>query len=513
MRQNKQNLNENAFSILTVDDDPIMTATVQAYFQRSGYRVDVENDPTHAIERVRQGRYDILLLDFLMSPICGDQVVEQIRKFNQDLFIILLTGHKSMAPPIKTIRALDIQGYYEKSDRFDQLELLVESCVKSIRQLRTIKSYKDGLSTIVDSMPSIYNLSSMERITDNILHTAASLLPCVNVVLALDADHYALRAPSGSERSFISRAVGEDFSAMSNEEAERLLADLADKSSLLQGKQMVIPITDSAQQAIGLISFLLKDTPKYDQIQLLEVFGRQTSSAISNFQLHELVQVKNRQLDQAYGQLQNSYMEIISTMRRVVDAKDTYTRGHSDRVSYYAAQIARQMGRDKEFCERVRIAGLFHDVGKLSIPDEVLLKPAALTQEEYELIKTHPQKGMELLSVISQFRPILPAVLSHHERLDGRGYPEGLPGDKIPEEARIIAVADVFDAMTSDRQYRKALGFRRAMDELERLKGVQLDETVVTVFQKMVGSREFWKGMHTELSDCMPSPTFPDSIF
>ena len=119
-------------SILTVDDDPIITSTIQDYFRRSGYDVDIENNPVDAIEKVRNGKYDILLLDFLMTPICGDQVVEEIRKFNKDLFIVLLTGHKSMAPPIKTIRLLDIQGYYEKDDRFDQLELLVESCVKSI---------------------------------------------------------------------------------------------------------------------------------------------------------------------------------------------------------------------------------------------------------------------------------------------------------------------------------------------------------------------------------------------
>ena len=149
MRQHKASAEDSAFSILALDDDPIMTSTVQSYFQRSGYRVDVENDPSQAIERIRNGHYDILLLDFLMTPICGDQVVEEIRKFNNELFIILLTGHKNMAPPIRTIRALDIQGYYEKSDRFDQLELLVESCVKSIRQLRTIRSYQKGRSSIV----------------------------------------------------------------------------------------------------------------------------------------------------------------------------------------------------------------------------------------------------------------------------------------------------------------------------------------------------------------------------
>ena len=134
MRRSKLKV-QNQISILTVDDDPIITSTIKDYFKQSGYTVDIENDPVAAIERVREGSYDIMLLDFLMSPICGDQVVEEIRKFNTDIYIVLLTGHKSMAPPVKTIRQLDIQGYYEKDDRFDQQELLVESCVKPFNAL------------------------------------------------------------------------------------------------------------------------------------------------------------------------------------------------------------------------------------------------------------------------------------------------------------------------------------------------------------------------------------------
>lgn len=513
MRQNKQKSNENAFSILTLDDDPIMTSTIQAYFQRTGYRVDVENDPNRAIERIRQGSYDILLLDFLMTPICGDQVVEQIRQFNREIFIILLTGHKSMAPPIKTVRALDIQGYYEKSDRFDQLELLVESCVKSIRQMRTIRSYKDGLTTIVDSLPQIYDLTSSERMTDSILHTAASLLPCLNVVLTLQSGLSQPQTAQTGERRFNSRAVGENFSALTTQEAEELLCALDGKSSLVLDKQMVMPIVDSEQRHVGLLSITLKEAPKYDQIQLMEVFARQASSAICNAGFHKLLQEKNHQLNQAYGQLQSSYLEMISTMRRVVDAKDAYTRGHSDRVSYYASQIAQRMGRDAQYCERIRIAGLFHDVGKLSIPDDILLKPGKLTDDEYRVIKTHPRNGVDLLSVITQFRPILPAVLSHHERIDGQGYPEGLRGDEIPEEARIIAVADTFDAMTSDRQYRKARAFRQAVEELERCKGTQLDAQVVDVFREMIRSREFWDTMRESMTECMPESMIPDSTY
>lgn len=513
MRQHKKELNENAFSILTLDDDPIMTSTIQAYFQRAGYRVDVENDPHRAIERIRQGSYDILLLDFLMTPICGDQVVEQIRTFNTDIYIILLTGHKSMAPPIKTIRALDIQCYFEKCDRFDQLELLVETCVKSIRQMRTIRSYKDGLSTIVDSMPQIYDLSSVSRIVDSILHTAASLLPCQNVVLTLDSSRYQIHSSSDSQSRFSSRALGENFTTPTSQETEELLQALQDKDSLIRDKQMFLPIVSSDQCHVGLLTITLKDAPEYNQIQLLEVFARQASAALSNIKLHSLLQETNQQLNQAYGQLQNSYLEMVSTMRRVVDTKDTYTRGHSDRVSYYASHVAQHMGKDAQYCERVRIAGLFHDVGKLSIPDDILLKPERLTDEEYQVIKSHPRNGVELLSVITQFRPILPAILSHHERMDGTGYPDGLRGEEIPEEARIIAVADAFDAMTSDRQYRKATSFQQALDELEQYKGTQLDAQVVDAFKELICSRDFWKTMREQMAECAPSQTITDSTY
>lgn len=505
MRHYRQTLKENTFSILTLDDDPIMTSTVQAYFQRSGYRVDVENDPNRAIQRIRDGHYDILLLDYLMTPICGDQVVEQVRRFNQDLFIIMLTGHKDLVPPIKTIRALDIQGYYEKSDRFDQLELLVESCAKSIRQMQTIRSYKEGLASIVDSLPQIYQLGSLNQITDHILHTAVSLLPCTSVVLTLDTN-YDQSSPIRSVPSFVSRALGDGVSPPRIGDPAALLGQLEGKNSLTQENQVILSLLDNKQVPMGVLSVLLKDTPKYDQIQLLEVFARQISSALCNAYLHDLVQEKNHQLDQANRQLKDGYFEMISTMRRVVDAKDTYTRGHSDRVSYYAAQIARRMGRSDAYCEQVRIAGLFHDVGKLSIPDDILLKNSKLTDEEYAVIKGHPGAGEELLSVLTQLRAILPAVRSHHERMDGRGYPDGLRGIEIPEEARIIAVADTFDAMTSDRQYRKSLGFQRAMEELERCKGTQLDGEIVDVFQSLARSQQFWQQMRQDMQDC----TLPD---
>lgn len=315
-------------SILTVDDDPIITSTIKNYFERSGYSVDIENDPMSAIERVRNGNYDIMLLDFLMSPICGDQVVAEIRKFNTDLFIVLLTGHKSMAPPVKTIRMLDIQGYYEKDDRFDQLELWVESCVKSIKQLRTIRAYQEDIS--------------------------------------------------------------------------------------------------------------------------------------------------------------QAYMQTIETLRYVVETRDSETRGHSERVSRLAAAIAEEMELKPDDVEMIRTAGLFHDIGKVGVPDAILLKNGPLTSDEYAQIKQHPAAGEKVLSTYSPFSEMLPIIRGHHERIDGSGYPDGLSGDEICMGAKIIAVADSFDAMVSNRTYRKGLGLDRACDEIAKHKGAQFDVFAVDSFFKLL---------------------------
>ena len=327
MRRSKLKV-QNQISILTVDDDPIITSTIKDYFKQSGYTVDIENDSVAAIERVREGSYDIMLLDFLMSPICGDQVVEEIRKFNTDIYIVLLTGHKSMAPPVKTIRQLDIQGYYEKDDRFDQLELLVESCVKSIRQMRIIREYQEDLA--------------------------------------------------------------------------------------------------------------------------------------------------------------KAYMQTIETLRYVVETRDKETKGHSERVSGLGAELARELGMLEEQVEMIRVAGLFHDIGKIGVPDIILLKNGPLSDQEFLEIKKHPAEGEKILQTYSPFAKLLPIVRGHHERFDGRGYPDGLAGEEICLGARVIAVADSFDAMVSNRTYRRGLSFERTMEELERGKNAQFDERGVVALYRLI---------------------------
>lgn len=482
MRKNKAAQTTKDISILVLDDDRIMTLTLQSYFQASGYRVDIENDPYRAIQRIRENPYDILLLDFLMTPICGDQVVEQLRTFNQDIFIILLTGHKSMAPPIKTIRELDIQGYYEKSDRFDQLELLVESCVKSIRQLNLIRSYQDGLRQMLDILPQIYKLQSVQEIGDTICSGMASFFPAAEGFLCLDFGTFLKEhLPLQLAEPYFVRSVGRQ-PPPTREEIENYRGLLGDQPMAVLPNMLLAPLITTNQNTISLLGLHLKQEPKQYQLQLFELYARQVSAALSNIGLHMLLQQKNQALGLAYEQLQQANLEIISAMRHIVDAKDIYTRGHSDRVAYLAKRIAQTMGKDEPFCERVHLAGLFHDIGKLGIADEILLADTRLKPEQLEIIRQHPINGCNILSIIRLFKDILPAVRSHHEFYDGSGYPDGLQGMDIPEEARIISVADAFDAMTSNRRYRASLGYEQAVTEILAGRGGQFDPHIVDVF-------------------------------
>lgn len=331
MRKNMVNHTTNGYKVIVVDDEQGIVDSLSIFLKRSGYDFTGLTNPLEAIERVKAEHFDMMILDFMMDPIHGDEVVEEIRKFNKDLYILLLTGHKDLAPPLETIKRLDIQGYCEKSDKFDQLLLLIESGIKSIEQMNTIK---------------------------------------------------------------------------------KINTELQDKSE----------------------------------------------------------------------ELEKAYLDTIGILRQTVEAKDPYTRGHSDRVSEFSVLIGKKMGLDDETLHILKIGGLFHDIGKIGIPDSILLKESKLSDEEYSQIKNHPTIGAHMLGDAAVFKDIIPIVKHHHERFDGKGYPSQLAGENIPFIARIAAVADTFDAMTSKRTYRDALPLSVVKEEIEKCSGTQFDPSIAKVF-------------------------------
>jgi HD-GYP domain-containing protein (c-di-GMP phosphodiesterase class II) len=173
------------------------------------------------------------------------------------------------------------------------------------------------------------------------------------------------------------------------------------------------------------------------------------------------------------------FLGTVKALAAAIDGKDPYTRGHSERVARFSVAIAQGLDLDDEETEKIRISALLHDVGKIGIDDNILKKPAALTSDEFEIMKQHPQKGYKIMSQIPAMREFLPGMYMHHEMIDGKGYPQGLKGDEIPLQAKIVAVADTFDAMTTDRPYQKAMKFDDALTRIRELVGTRYDPRVV----------------------------------
>ncbi|MNK70281.1 Cyclic di-GMP phosphodiesterase response regulator RpfG [compost metagenome] len=233
---------------------------------------------------------------------------------------------------------------------------------------------------------------------------------------------------------------------------------------------VAVPIATS-QQFYGVLELYNKtDGTDFSasEVQLLQEIAAKLALAMANVEL--------------YGELQQAALETIKSLARALDSKDKYTANHSENVSQYGFLIACKMGLPFDVCERIKLAGILHDVGKIGIPDAILNKPDRLTDEEFAIIKQHPGKGYRILEPYKGLRDVADAACSHHERYDGNGYPRRLKGDAIPLGGRILALADAFDTLTSDRKYRPRVDMDWALNEMHRCAGNHFDPTVVEAF-------------------------------
>jgi len=224
--------------------------------------------------------------------------------------------------------------------------------------------------------------------------------------------------------------------------------------------------------------------------ELIDIFA----SSISDMKAREIKSLNMRDaffnmledINESYKELEDLFLHLVRVMVSTLDAKSPWTKGHSERVSIYAEQIGIEMSLDEDYIKDLKLAGLLHDIGKIGTYDYLLDKPGRLTKEEFDVVMKHPAQGAKILKGIKQLQNIIPYIEYHHEKLDGRGYPENLKEDAIPLGAKILHVADSFDSMTSDRPYRPAPGFEYALSELNEFKGTQFDPAVVEAFLKVL---------------------------
>jgi len=477
---------EENYKVMVVDDDIGIIDSISILLKRKGYEYVGITNPVDAIEKLKNENYDLLILDYIMEPLNGDEVVEEIRKFNPDIYILFLTGHKDLAPPLETLENFDIQGYCEKSDKFDQLTLFIESAIKAIAQKRTINKFKDGLNRIIEAIPKIYQLQPIDDILKEILEHLMPLVYSSNAFILADditvdsEDNKSIFNGIGTYNvdinTFMANLTFDFMGNIGKARTQNVIVEL--------NEGIIIPLTIENNTNLGVI-YIQSDNYK-DGIKLLDIYAKQAAAAINNAYMHSIVNIKNDELTETYAELKQRYMDAIETLRLTVDAKDYYTRGHSDRVSYYSQEIGKAMNLSEEELEILKIGGIFHDIGKIGTNDDILLKNARLDDAEYTEIKKHPIKGANILSAMSMFRDVVPVVRYHHERYDGKGYPDGLKGEDIPLLARITSVADAFDAMTSDRVYRTKLDIEKAVEQLVLGKGTQFDPNIVDIFIKLL---------------------------
>ena len=273
-----------------------------------------------------------------------------------------------------------------------------------------------------------------------------------------------------------------------------LLAPNQDSFARLMGSEVVVDVIAHDSDVVGLVLAGGKAGPDHEVSSVEMQFLDAVADLLSVF--HENMCRFEEQREMFLGTL--------GALTASIDAKDRYTRGHSDRVALMGASLARAAGMDDQVVERVRISGLVHDVGKIGIRESVLCKCGQLTVEEFKEIKKHPMIGYHILKDIPPMRDVLPGVLYHHERWDGGGYPEGLSGTKIPLFGRILAVADAFDAMSSDRSYRAALRRDRVLDEICQGAGSQFDPSLAELFVELdMTVYDRLLARHREVSDTM----------
>lgn len=226
-------------------------------------------------------------------------------------------------------------------------------------------------------------------------------------------------------------------------------------------------------------------------IGIMEAVNKKKNESFSQSDMEIFVALANQaaiaiQNAQYYEKLNDLFLSTLKSLSTAIEAKDKYTRGHTERVTKYSVLLAKELEFEPEFVKTVEIAGLLHDIGKIGVDEKILMKPARLTDEEYKIIKEHPRIGEEIMEPIKELKEILPGIRNHHERWDGNGYPDGLKKKEIPLLGRIIALADAYDAMTSDRPYRKGFNSSLAIKEIANCTGTQFDPELADKFITLI---------------------------
>jgi response regulator RpfG family c-di-GMP phosphodiesterase len=467
--------------ILVVDDEQVIREILADFLAMEGFRVRTAKDGQDALGELSRTRFDLVLSDLKMPIMGGIELLQAISTHAPNVVTIIMTGFGTVETAIDAMK----RGAYDYIMKPFKMEEVVHTVRRGLERRKLQAEnlrLKEALSLYKVS-EAIANSLSLDEVVQTVVHAALDEVSGDVVFVLLE----------NGEGGFFERqrAINPGFVREGFHPGKLSVANLADH---FQGDRR---LKVHGRQGLAFFEELPRGAELASLMATRMVMSTRTIGymAVCSFSQEKLFDEGQRKLlrmvaDRAAASIENAqlYEDMKATFRQTIrglasaiDKMDRYTSGHSERVAGYAQLLAIKLGLPEPQVELIRQAALMHDIGKIGCVLN-LNKPGILTEREYEIFKKHPGFGKEILTPIDFLHPLIPGVHCHHERWDGNGYPAGLKAQEIPLMARIISVADVYDAMTSDRAYRKALPHDATMAELERCAGSQFDPEVANDF-------------------------------
>lgn len=469
--------------IVVIDDESYICSIIVEAMSAEGFQVRPFSDPAAALVYIEDNPVDLVLTDLVMGEFTGIQVLETTLRHHRDAIVILMTAH----PTVQTAIAVLKKGAYDFLVKPFKLDILKVAIRRGLDHQKIIRD-NINLKGQVDFL-KVANAGGADWDMGEFL---ALVVDSCRKELAAEAVCAVELAPDTGEQT---RIVWDSDSASEGEPDERLpgLVTLRCSDSARPSIARTLCQVDGQSTYELLVSqpvvvqgrlhavINLRILNRYGripqgQLDVLNILANTTASSMANHRL--------------YQELRRSYLEAIRGLANAIEARDPYTAGHTDRVCKIATLIAERLGWSRQELFHLAMGCTLHDIGKIGVPDSILNKQSALTPEERLLMKSHAQMGLRIIGDIALFRPAVPYIVSHHEAYDGSGYPKGLRGNEIPLEGRVLAVADTFDAILSDRPYRKGRALRTALEELLTHSGTQFDPEIVMVLMEVVRNNE-----------------------
>ncbi|MCD6287905.1 MAG: response regulator [Candidatus Hydrogenedentes bacterium] len=498
--QSNGSLTGNPLRLLIVDDEAIIRELLTDALDGTGYDISVADNGHAALEFMRDNTVDLLLTDIMMPQMDGLELIRRVHEAYPETITMVMTGYATL----DSARAAFKEGAYDyvlKPFNITEVKVSIENAFER-KRLRDENARLREITELLTISNSINTIQDERRLLEMVLTFALNKVRAsrgsIMVFDSEESKQLKIAASCGIDKAVVEETrvnLGEGIAGWVAEHAEPVLVTDIENDEKFNKRSHKFPDTSfvsvplekrenslalpmrTSKRVLGVLNVNNKvDGTEFSDgdLKILSILANQAASALENSRL--------------FASLQETYLTTIQSLVLLLEHRDAYTSGHSLRVTAVSVALGRRLGMSEEQIENLRVAATLHDIGKVGVPDYVLNKPGALTEEEWNIVKRHPVIGHEIIAPISFLESAKPIVKHHHERYDGHGYPDGRGNGDLSLPVKIVMVADAFDAMNSDRAYRKALSKDAIREQIRLGSGSQFDPEVADEFRAMMDS-------------------------